>query len=108
MNAKLAASCFLAGALLLPVAGFTADADSDCSSPKKFVKNSIITTKIKAELFEERMASLLHVRVDTDKTGMVVLSGTVESQAASDKANSIARTVKGVTSVQNNIKVKAN
>jgi hyperosmotically inducible protein len=107
MNAKLAASCLLAGALLLPIAGYTADSDSDRSSPKVFVKDSIITTKIKAELFEERMSSLLHIKVDTDKKGVVVLSGTAESQNAADKAVSIARKVKGVTSVQNNIQIKA-
>ncbi len=74
---------------------------------KAFIKDSVITTKIKAELFEERMSSLLHIRVDTDKKGVVVLSGTAESQSAADKAVSIARKVKGVTSVQNNIQIKA-
>jgi hyperosmotically inducible protein len=107
MNSRLAASCLLAGALLLPIAGYSADSDSDRASPKAFVKDSFITTKIKAELFEERMASLLHVRVDTDKAGMVVLSGTADNQVAADKAGSIARAVKGVSSVQNNIRIKA-
>jgi hyperosmotically inducible protein len=107
MNTKLVTTCLLAGALILPIAGYTADGDTDRSSPKAFVKDSIITTKIKAELFEERMSSLLHIRVDTDKKGVVVLSGTAENQNAADKAVSIARKVKGVTSVQNNIKIKA-
>ena len=107
MNIKLVTTCLLAGALMLPMAGYTADGDTDRSSPKAFVKDSIITTKIKAELFEERMSSLLHIRVDTDKKGMVVLSGTAESQNAADKAISIARKVKGVTSVQDNIQIKA-
>ncbi len=111
MNTKLAASCLIAGALMLPIAGYTvdrsADGDTDRSSPKVFVKDSIITTKIKAELFEERMSSLMHIRVDTDKKGMAVLSGTTDSQNAADKAVSIARKVEGVTSVQNNIKIKA-
>ena len=72
MNTKLAASCLVAAALMLPIAGYTADSDSDRSSPKAYVKDSIITTKIKAELFEEGMSSLLHIKVDTDKKGMVV------------------------------------
>jgi hyperosmotically inducible protein len=107
MNTKLAASCLVAGALMLPIAGYPADGDSDRSSPKAFVKDSIITTKIKAELFEERMSSLLKIKVDTDKKGVVVLSGTAERQSVADKAVSIARKVKGVTSVQNNIQIKA-
>jgi len=107
MNTKFVTACLLASALLLPVAGYTADSDTDRSAPKAFVKDSVITTKIKAELFEERMSSLLHIKVDTDKKGVVVLSGTADNQAAIDKAVAIAHKVKGVKSVQNNIVVKA-
>ncbi|MDO8597910.1 MAG: BON domain-containing protein [Sulfuricaulis sp.] len=107
MNTKLVTTCLLAGALLLPIAGYTADGDTDRSSPKAFVKDSIITTKIKAKLFEERMSSLLKIRVDTDKQGAVSLSGTARNQKAVDRAVAIANGVKGVTSVQNDIKIKA-
>ena len=107
MNTKLAASCLVAGALMLPIAGHSADGDSDRSSPKAFVKDSVITTKIKAQLAEEKLSSLVRINVDTDNKGMVTLSGTAASQNAADQAVSIARAVKGVTSVQNNIKIKA-
>lgn len=107
MNTKLVTSCFLASALMLPIAGYTADGDSDRSSPKSFVKDSVITTKIKAELFEEKMSSLFHIKVDTDKKGMVVLSGTAPSKDSADKAVAIAHAVKGVKSVQNDIQIKA-
>jgi hyperosmotically inducible periplasmic protein len=112
MNFKLAASGLVVGALMLPIAGYTADSDSDRSSdrssPKAFVKDSVITTKIKAELAEEKLSSLVHIGVDTDNKGMVTLSGNAASQNAADKAVAIARAVKGVTSVQNNIEIKAN
>jgi hyperosmotically inducible periplasmic protein len=107
MNFKLAASCLVAGALILPIAGYTADSDSDRSSPKTFVKDSVITAKIKAELAEEKLSSLVHINVDTDNKGMVNLSGTARTQNASDKAVSIAYGVKGVTFVQNHIRIKA-
>jgi hyperosmotically inducible protein len=107
MNLKLVASCLVAGALMLPIAGYTADGDSDRSSPGAFVKDSVITTKIKAELAAEKLSSLVHVSVDTDAKGVVSLGGTAASQSAVDKAVSIARAVKGVTSVQNHIKVVA-
>jgi hyperosmotically inducible protein len=107
MNIKLVASCFVAGALMLPIAGYTADGDSDRSSPKAFVKDSVITTKIKAELAEEKLSSLVRINVDTDNKGMVSLSGTAPNQAAADKAVTIARAVKGVTSVENHIKIAA-
>ena len=107
MNTKLVTTCFLAGALMLPIAGYTADGDFDRSSPKAFVKDSVITTKIKAELAGEKLSSLVRIKVDTDNKGMVTLSGTAASQNAVDKAVSIARAVKGVTSVQNDIQIKA-
>jgi hyperosmotically inducible periplasmic protein len=107
MNTKLVASCLVAGAMMLPIAGYTADSDSDRSSPEAFLKDSLITTKIKAELAEEKLSSLVRISVDTDNKGMVTLSGTAASQSAADKAASIAHGVKGVTSVRNNIQIKA-
>jgi hyperosmotically inducible protein len=109
MNIKLAASLLVAGALALPIAGYTApgDGDTDRSSPSAFVKDSVITTKIKAELAEERVSSLVRINVDTDANGKVVLGGTAPNQKAVDKAVSIAHAVTGVTSVQNNIQIKA-
>jgi hyperosmotically inducible periplasmic protein len=107
MNTRLAASCLVAGALMLPVAGYTADSDADRSSPKAYVKDSVITAKIKSELAEEKVSSLVRISVDTDNKGKVTLSGTAASQKAVDKAVSIARAVKGVTAVQNNIQIKA-
>ena len=106
MNTKLAAGLLVAGALMLPLASYSADSDSDRSSPTKFVKDSAITTKIKAELAEEKMSSLVHISVDTDKMGRVSLSGTTETQAEADKAVSIAQGVEGVTHVQSSIKVR--
>ena len=108
MNTKLAASFVVVDALMLPIVGFGDDADSDRSSPKAYVKDSVITTKIKAELAEEKLSSLVHISVDTDNKGMVTLSGTAASQNAADKAVSIARAVKGVTDVQSNIRIKSN
>jgi hyperosmotically inducible periplasmic protein len=103
MNMKLAASYLVAGALMLPIAGYAAESDS----AKTMVKDSAITTKIKAELAEEKLSSLVKISVDTDNKGMVTLGGTAASQNAVDRATSIARAVKGVTSVENHIKIAA-
>ena len=101
MKTKLIASYIAAAALLLPLAGYGAD------SAKTFVKDSAITMKIKAELAEEKASSLVKIGVDTTDKGAVVLSGTAASQHAIDKAVAIARAVKGVTSVENHIKIAA-
>jgi len=103
MNNKLTASILVTGLLLLPVAGYSADTEK--STATEYVKDSVITTKIKAELAAEKMWSLVKINVDTDKHGVVVLTGSAASQSAVDKAVSIAKGVKGVTSVKNEINV---
>jgi hyperosmotically inducible protein len=106
MKIKLAATCFVIGTLLAPVAAYAADGDSDRTHPMTFVKDSVITTKIKAKLAEEKMSSLAHIKVDTDAKGAVVLGGKVKTQQEADKAASIARETEGVTSVKSNIRIK--
>lgn len=106
MNIKLATACFVIGTVLAPVAALAADSDSDRMHPMAFVKDSVITTKIKAKLADEKMSSLAHIQVDTDSKGAVVLSGTARTQEQADKVASIARRTEGVTSVTSNIKIK--
>jgi hyperosmotically inducible periplasmic protein len=50
MKKTLATTCFAIGAMLAPVAAFAADSDTDRSKPEQFVKDSVITTKIKTKL----------------------------------------------------------
>ena len=106
MKIRLATICFVIGTLLAPVAAYAADSDSDRSHPTTFVKDSIITTKIKAKLADEKMSTLKHIKVDTDAKGAVVLRGKVKNQEEADKAVSIARETEGVTSVTSNIQIK--
>ncbi|CAG4883040.1 conserved exported protein of unknown function [Georgfuchsia toluolica] len=106
MKIQFATSCFVIATLLSPLAAHAEDRDADRSHPITFVKDSVITTKIKSMLADEKMKTLVHVKVDTDSRGAVVLSGTARTQEDADKAASIAREVKGVTSVTNNIQIK--
>jgi hypothetical protein len=106
MKTKHTAIYFLISALLAPVAVYAADnTDQDRSSPKAFVKDSVITTKIKSQLAAEKMPSLLHIKVDTDSNGVVVLTGTAKTQADVNKAGDIARNVDGVVAVKNYVHV---
>ena len=105
MKINTTAACFLVATLALPVAGYPADSDTDRSSPKAFVKDSVITTKIKAKLAAEKLASVKRIRVDTDDKGVVTLSGIDRTRKEADKAASIARNVEGVVTVENNIKI---
>ena len=85
MKAKWAITCFVMGALLVPVAGYTADTKetpSKTESAKEVVADSVITTKIKAEFANDKQVSAMNIKVDTDK-GVVKLSGNAKSKDAS-------------------------
>lgn len=106
MKTRLLTSFFVIGALLAPLASQAADTDADRSSPSTFVKDSVITTKIKAKLAKEKMSSLTQIKVDTDAKGVVFLSGNAATKDEADRAVAIARDTDGVTSVKNGITVK--
>lgn len=82
------------------------DADMDRSHPKAFVKDSVITTKVKTKLASEHMSSLARVHVDTDADGVVWLSGTAPTREAAERAVTLARSTEGVVSVKSDIKIK--
>ena len=108
MKSKLAFASLLAAALVLPAINYAADdQDADRAHPKAFVKDSAITTKIKAKLAADKPSSLAKIHVDTDANGVVWLSGTANSQAQIDKAISIARSTENVRDVKSNVKIKA-
>jgi len=107
MKTTIASTCVLFGTLLGPAAIVVAqDSDTDRSHPVAFVKDSAITTAIKAKLAAEHITSLGRIHVDTDKDGVVWLTGSARSQEAADKAVSIARDTEHVKAVHSDIKIK--
>lgn len=74
-------------------------------STGEYITDSWITTKVKAALAEDRQVKATEVNVETFK-GVVQLSGFVSSDAAMYEAVRIARGIKGVTSVKNDMHVK--
>jgi osmotically-inducible protein OsmY len=80
------------------------------STPKhegtgEYFDNSIITTKVKAAIFDEPTLKSTEINVETFK-GVVQLSGFVNSQADINKAVEIARGIPGVKSVKNDMRLK--
>ena len=65
-----------------------------------------ITAGVKTELLKAASISSLKIDVDT-KGGAVTLTGEVPSEAVKTQAGDIAKAAKGVTSVNNNLTVKA-
>ena len=106
MNARPMMLAALLGALLAPVVSHAEDQDKDRASPKAFVKDSAITTKVKAKLAAEHLGSLAKIHVDTDANGIVYLSGFANSQAEADKAVAIARATENVRDVKSDLVVK--
>ena len=71
----------------------------------EFVDNTVITTKVKAAIFNESSLKVSEINVETFK-GSVQLSGFVDTKANIDKAGEIALRVKGVKSLKNDILLK--
>lgn len=65
-----------------------------------------ITAAVSSSLGKDPDLSALKINVDT-KNGAVTLNGTAPSQAAVEKASAITRAIKGVSSVDNKLQVKA-
>ncbi|CCG40472.1 BON domain-containing protein [Magnetospirillum molischianum] len=106
MKYRIATMCIALAVMLSPVFVGAANAESDRAQAETYVKDSTITTKIKAKLAEEKIKTLLDIKVETDSKGEVELSGNLASQAEIDKAIAIARSVSGVTSVKSELKIK--
>ena len=99
------ASLVIVGAMVAPLAAH-AD-DKPATTAKVWVKDSVVTTKVKAQLAASKVSSLATVHVDTDANGHVQLTGKVKTQAEKDRAESIAKAVDGVRTVDNQLAVTA-
>ncbi|NDP48277.1 MAG: BON domain-containing protein [Sulfuriferula multivorans] len=109
MKTKLLTSLLVIGSLLAPVAAIAADTTerhADRAHPMTWVKDSMITTKIKAKLAAEHPGSMKHIRVDTDKDGVVWMTGTANNQEEINQAVTTARNTAGVKSVWSDITIQ--
>jgi osmotically-inducible protein OsmY len=67
--------------------------------------DSVITTKVKTGIFNEPSLKVNQITVETHKN-VVQLSGFVDSTESMNKAVAIARSVEGVSSVKNDMRLK--
>jgi osmotically-inducible protein OsmY len=74
-------------------------------STGQYLDDSVITTKVKAAIFEDATLKSLQITVETFK-GVVQLSGFVDSAQSAVKAAEVAKQVSGVTEVKNSLIVK--
>jgi hyperosmotically inducible periplasmic protein len=96
----LAASVFCGPMVLADQSGAATD------SSHHYVKDSVITTKVKSKLAAKHLTTLTRIKVDTDENGVVWLSGHAPTQDAVDMAAMIAKNTDGVVSVHNDIAIQ--
>jgi hyperosmotically inducible protein len=95
-------SVLVAAASMAVVAGNACADDVKSDQP---VKDSYITTKVKAELAKDKGTKAHDIHVTT-KDGVVMLDGTVGSDAEKELAAQDAKKVKGVLDVHNGLSVQ--
>ncbi|MNY30350.1 Osmotically-inducible protein Y precursor [compost metagenome] len=79
--------------------------DGKDQSVKGYAGDTATTSEIKAKLLADDIVPSRKVKVETTD-GVVQLSGTVDSSAQVERAETIAKAVDGVKSVKNDLKAK--
>jgi osmotically-inducible protein OsmY len=100
---KRVATAFFTATVAFAVVGCASGPTKE--STGEYVDDSVLTTKVKASIFNEPTLKSTEINVETYK-GAVQLSGFVAQAEDAKKAADIARGVKGVSSVKNDIRVK--
>jgi osmotically-inducible protein OsmY len=97
------ATMLFAASLVATMAGCASTSTKEGTG--EYIDDSVITAKVKASIFNEPTLKASEINVETFK-GDVQLSGFVSNPQDAQKAVEIARGVKGVTSVKNDVRVK--
>jgi osmotically-inducible protein OsmY len=96
-------SAFFLAVLLTTVIGCAPTSTREGTG--EYLDDSVITTKVKAAIFNEPSLKSAEINVETFR-GVVQLSGFVSSQADITKAIEVARGVEGVKLVKDDMRLK--
>lgn len=99
---KYAATLAVVFGLLSTAACVSTDTQS---STGEYIDDTVITAKVKTAIFNDDNLKSREISVETFK-GVVQLSGFVSTRTETLQAGDLARSIEGVTSVQNDIIVK--
>jgi osmotically-inducible protein OsmY len=102
---KIFSSLSVLMCLVLPVAWAGCASTRTQESTGEFVDDTVLTTKVKADLAADKVLSLFQISVESYK-GVVQLSGFVDNADQMIQAAAIARNVKGVREVKNSLVIK--
>ncbi|WP_151448939.1 BON domain-containing protein [Lacisediminimonas profundi] len=96
-------SALVAALMLTALAGCASGPQQE--SAGQYVDDTVITTSVKAAIFNEPTLKVSEINVETFK-GIVQLSGFVRSYDNINTATNVTSAVKGVKSVKNDIRIK--
>ena len=91
--------------LLFLLNGCTNNSGLESAGPVTYVKDSVLTARVKTALLQQKGTEGLSIHVNSYK-GVVQLSGFVDTDVNKELAGQIARNVDGVQEVVNNLIVK--
>ena len=103
MNQLKTVSTFFFAILLASMLGCASTAKHEGTG--EYIDDTIITAKVKAAILDEPSLKSAEINVETFK-GVVQLSGFVHDKADINKAVEVARGVKGIKSVKNDMRLK--
>jgi osmotically-inducible protein OsmY len=103
MNVRTVISAGLIGIVIISSTGCSVSRGQE--SVGAYVDDAGITTKVKAQLLDNKDVSGTSISVETLK-GTVLLSGFAKNMTEKNTAERIARNVKGVKEVKNEITVR--
>ena len=96
-------SALIFSAVLLTAAGCASTSTREGTG--EYVDDTVITTKVKAAIFNEPTLKSAQINVETFK-GVVQLSGFVSDPANIGRAAEVTRNVAGVKSVRNDMRTR--
>lgn len=100
-NTLAATITAVAALVVLPGCAVTRDQ----SSVGEYIDDSAITTAVKAKFVEDKTVDASAISVETLR-GEVMLSGFAKSGTEKERAETLARSVKGVKQVKNKLEVR--
>ena len=103
MTSRKGIFAFIAALLLAALLGCAGTPKQE--STGEYIDDSVITTKVKAAIFDDASLKSAEIGVETFK-GVVQLTGFLSSRADIDRAVAVARGVKGVASVRNDMRLR--
>jgi hyperosmotically inducible protein len=80
---------------------------SEHSTTGSVIDDSALTASVKSALIEDADTKAYQINVETDH-GVVLLTGFVDSRSDRDRAGELARSVKGVSQVRNDLEIRQN